>query len=86
MIYKIIIEEKALKDLKYFSRNKKDILDKIDHLLCDLENHPFDGIGKPEPLRFELSGYWSKRITKEHRMVYEVKNKTITIFSFRFHY
>jgi toxin YoeB len=64
----------------------KGIARKITSLIKDIARSPFTGLGKPEPLKHELSGYWSRRITDEHRLVYKVDNDTITILSCKFHY
>ena len=80
--FKPIAEE----DLAYQYKNNKSIIAKIEKLLKDILNNPFTGIGKPEPLKGNLSGYWSRRITDEHRIVYKVDNDTITIHSLRGHY
>jgi len=81
--------KEALDDLSYWKKTgNKQILSKIDRLLSDIAEHPYSGIGKPEPLRFELAGYWSRRINSEHRIVYRVENDQIivVIISIRFHY
>jgi toxin YoeB len=62
------------------------VLSKIISLLVEITATPFVGTGKPEPLRHSLKGKWSRRITQEHRLVYEVKNETVWIVSCRFHY
>lgn len=79
----------ALDDLSYWKKiGNKQILTKIERLLTDIAEHPFTGIGKPEPLRFELAGYWSRRINAEHRIVYRVEGDQIivVVISMRFHY
>ncbi len=79
----------ALDDLSYWKKiGNRQILSKIGRLLADMAEHPFSGIGKPEPLRFELAGHWSRRINSEHRIVYRVENDQIVIvvISMRFHY
>jgi toxin YoeB len=87
MKHKITIESQALKDINYFKKKDRDILQKIKILLNDIALHPYEGLGKPEPLRFELSGYWSRRITREHRIIYKVmKNGEVVVISCRFHY
>jgi toxin YoeB len=86
MKYKITIEESAVKDLAYFKKRDQTIVKRIRELLLDMEITPFEGIGKPEALKFELSGYWSRRITREHRLVYKVVKKEILVISFRYHY
>ena len=64
----------------------KRIVKKINKLIKDIDRHPFSGIGKPEPLKYGLSGTWSRRITEEHRIVYEIKDDEIRIYSVRDHY
>lgn len=77
----------ARKDVEFFQRSgDRNILKKIRKLLESLQKDPFHGIGKPEPLKHELSGCWSRRINKEHRLVYEVLKKRIIILSVRGHY
>ena len=78
----------ALKDLNYWKKtNNTTIQKRITILLADIIKHPFTGIGKPEALKHQLKGYWSRRITKEHRIVYKVENnKLIIVAALRFHY
>lgn len=64
----------------------KKILKKILLLLKDTQKNPFSGLGKPEPLKHDLQGYWSKRINQEHRLVYQVDDESIIIISCRYHY
>ena len=64
----------------------KKILKKINNLIKDIKRDPFDGTGKPEPLKYELSGCWSRRISDEHRLVYEVAEYSIVIVSCKYHY
>ncbi len=79
-------ENNSLKDLKYWKQKNKPIYNKILKLLEDIShNHP-QGIGKPEPLRENLSGWWSRRINHEHRLVYKVIENKIVIVSCRHHY
>lgn len=82
----IAFVEKSFDDYNYWSQNDKKIFKKIQRLIKDTTRDPFGGIGKPEPLRNNLQGYWSKRITDEHRLVYRVKDNQLTIISCRFHY
>ena len=83
----IVLTDHARNDLEYWRKSgSKAIQLKITRLLEAVIESPFTGIGKPEPLKFELTGTWSRRITSEHRMVYEVEEKRITILSFRGHY
>lgn len=81
--------KEALDDLSYWKKiGDKQILTKIESLLVDIAEHPFSGIGKPEALRFELAGYWSRRINSEHRIVYRVENDQVVVIviSMRHHY
>jgi toxin YoeB len=86
MKYKITIEDQALKHISYFQKRDKEIIKKIQHLFSEMLKNPFEGIGKPESLRFELSGCWSRRITREHRVAYKVVGREIRVLSCRFHY
>ncbi len=70
----------------YWQTHDKKVLKRINLLVKDLKRDPFDGLGKPEPLKYELAGCWSRRITDEHRIVYEVMDDSIVIISCRFHY
>lgn len=76
----------AWEDYLYWQSHDKQILKKINHILKDCQRDPFTGIGKPEPLRHELSGTWSRRITDEHRLVYIVADDEIRIAACRYHY
>jgi toxin YoeB len=76
----------AVRDLDYWKKNKRNVAVRVAKLVASVQNDPYKGIGKPEPLRFSLTGKWSRRITKEHRLVYEVSGEVITIISCRFHY
>ena len=82
----LAFDSSAWEDYLYFKNNDKIISKKIDKLIKDTIREPFDGIGKPEKLKNNLSGYWSRRITKEHRLVYKYENQTLFIVSCRFHY
>jgi toxin YoeB len=72
----------------YLSWQKDDVrmLKKINSLIKDIQRNPFDGQGKPEPLKYDLAGYWSRRIDREHRLVYSYQDNEILIISCRFHY
>jgi toxin YoeB len=85
-VSKVIWHETALEHYNYWKENDLDIVDKIKNLIASCKEHPFKGIGKPEPLKRNLSGYWSRRITKEHRFVYSYSNEVLTIIQCRFHY
>jgi len=83
---KIIFAETAWEDYLHWQQTDKKILKRINHLIKDISRSPFDGIGDPEPLKHNWSGFWSRRITKEHRLVYAVENNSILIAQCRFHY
>jgi toxin YoeB len=82
--------ENAWEDYLFWQTNDPETLDKINNLIRDIRRDPFRGSGKPEPLRGNLSGYWSRRITGEHRLVYRISgvkpSQTLTIIQARFHY
>lgn len=80
------IGSKAKEDLKYWQKNDKGTLKKITKLLDAILEDPYEGIGKPEPLKHSLSGYWSRRIDKKHRIVYKVEGDELIIIQCRFHY
>lgn len=78
---------KALDDIDYWKKSgNKKIQKRISRLLDSMSKTPHTGIGKPEPLKHELSGFWSRRITDEHRIVYTVSDNLIKVISMRFHY
>jgi len=79
-------EPSAWEDYLYFKNSDKMISKKIDKLIKECLRNPFDGVGKPENLKENLSGYWSRRITQEHRLVYKYEDETLIIASCRFHY
>jgi toxin YoeB len=70
----------------YWQTEDKKILKKINELIRDIDRNRNTGLGKPEPLKHELSGYWSRRITDEHRLIYSIENNEINIISCRYHY
>lgn len=73
-------------DYLYWQKNDKKNLRRINELIKEIKRNPFEGIGKPEPLKYQLQGCWSRRIDQEHRIVYEVEDGLIRIISCRFHY
>jgi toxin YoeB len=83
---KLIFAESAWEDYLYWQKRDKKILNRINMLIKDIKRSPFDGIGKPEPLKHALSGYWSRRINDAHRIVYSVKVDSIFIAQLRYHY
>ncbi len=78
--------ENAWEDFEYWIANDKKIVKKIISLLKDIERNGNEGIGKPEALKHELSGFWSRRITDEHRLIYSLDGDTINIVQCRYHY
>ena len=82
----LIFSDKAWEEYMYWQNTDNQILKKINQLIKDIKREPFEGIGKPEPLKYELSGFWSRRISDEHRLIYEVSESYIAIVSCRFHY
>ncbi|MCL2040261.1 MAG: Txe/YoeB family addiction module toxin [Bacteroidetes bacterium] len=78
--------DEAWNDYQYWYENDKKMLKRINMLIKDIDRSPFEGIGKPEPLKANLQGYWSRRINDEHRIIYAVENEQIVYISFRFHY
>ncbi|MEL7077169.1 MAG: Txe/YoeB family addiction module toxin [Cyanobacteria bacterium J06582_2] len=83
---KLTFTEAGWADYLWFQQYDKKLLKKINTLIKDIKLDPFTGIGKPEPLKANLSGYWSRRINSEHRLVYQVMKDNIVIVACRFHY
>lgn len=82
----IIYTSQAKQDIAYWEGVNPKIVKRINQLLNDIKTHPFAGIGKPEPLKFERSGYWSRRIDQTHRLVYKVSGGKVYIAQCRYHY
>jgi toxin YoeB len=83
---KLIFAEHAWDDYLYWQPTDKKLLKRIHLLIQDIHRSPFEGIGKPEPLKHALSGYWSRRINDEHRIVYKVEDDSLFIAQLRHHY
>ena len=83
---KLIFAEKAWEDYLYWQKTDKKIVNRIHALIKDIQREAFKGIGKPEPLKHALSGYWSRRINDEHRIVYKIVDSAILIAQLRYHY
>ncbi len=83
---KIIFSEHAWNDYLYWQRTDRKILERINKLIKEIQRSPYEGTGKPEPLRHGLSGYWSRRITDEHRIVYKVEKDALHLAQLRYHY
>ncbi len=85
----IVLLEQAQKDRDYWKESgNKAIMNRITALLKDIVEHPYTGIGKPEPLKYDLAGKWSRRIKSEHRLIYSVNEDIVTVYVFamRYHY
>ena len=82
----IVFAPKAFKQFNNWAREDKKVYAKIVELINDALRQPFSGIGKPEPLKYDLKGCWSRRITDEHRLVYQVTDTELIVLSCRFHY
>jgi toxin YoeB len=83
---KIQFSENAWEDYLYWQKTDKAMVKRINGLIHDIQRSPFDGIGKPEPLKHALSGFWSRRINDEHRLVYAVEGNVLRIAQARYHY
>lgn len=87
MSYHLDFSNEAKSDIEFYKKSgNKAVLKKIFTLLNELTEHPFEGTGKPEALKYNLAGYWSRRINQEHRLVYEVMEDTVFLHSARGHY
>ena len=83
---RLVFAEQAWEDYLYWHKHDRKTVERIHELIRDAMREPFAGIGKPEPLRHALSGYWSRRISSEHRMVYKVADGALLIAQLRYHY
>jgi toxin YoeB len=83
---RITFSKNAWEDYLSWQSEDKKMLKKINELIKDIQRNSFSGIGKPEPLKFDLAGFWSRRIDREHRLVYQVNNDDLLIYSCRYHY
>ena len=82
----IKFSETAWEDYLFWQSKDKAVLKRINALLKDIQRSPFDGIGKPEPFKHILTGFWSRRIDDEHRLVYAVHDDTLLVAQCRYHY
>lgn len=82
----LIFAEQAWDDYLYWQKTDKKLLERINALIKDISRTPLTGIGKPEPLKNALSGYWSRRINDEHRIVYKIADGALFIAQLRYHY
>lgn len=83
---RIIFSEIAWEDYISWQLEDKKMVKKINELIKAIKTNPFDGIGKPEPLKYDLAGFLSRRIDREHRLVYQIHEKNLLIYSCKYHY
>lgn len=83
---KLVFTKNAWEDYTSWLTDDKKILKKINELLKDIQRTPYKGKGKPEPLKYDLAGLWSRRIDREHRLIYQVKENDILIYGCKYHY
>ncbi|MDX2507007.1 MAG: Txe/YoeB family addiction module toxin [Gammaproteobacteria bacterium] len=82
----LIFSDNAWNDYLYWQKTDKKMINRINTLIKNVQRSPFEGIGKPEPLKHALSGYWSRRINDEHRMIYKIESDSLLIAQLRYHY
>jgi toxin YoeB len=82
----ITFSSHAWEDYTIWLKEDRKMLSKINQLIKNIQHTPFEGIGKPEALKYDLAGYWSRRIDREHRLVYKIDNETLIILSCKYHY
>jgi len=85
-VKQIAFEDTAFSDFTNWAKDDKKVYKRIISLIKDINRSPFVGLGKPEALKYEFSGYWSRRITDEHRLVYKVTEASIIVASCKYHY
>ena len=83
---RLIFSEQAWEDYVHWQQTDQKMIRRIHKVIKDTTRHPFGGIGKPEPLRHALAGYWSRRVTDEHRFVYKSQGSDLLIAQLRYHY
>ncbi len=81
-----MFSEHAWEEYLYWQKTDKKVLRRVNQLIKEIQRTPFEGVGKPEPLKHGLAGYWSRRITDEHRLVYKVVDDSLLIAQLRYHY
>ena len=83
---KLIFADEAWEDYLFCQKQDKRMVERINKLISEVKREPFSGIGKPEPLKHALAGYWSRRINDEHRMVYKIEGGSLLLAQLRYHY
>ena len=83
---RLVFADGAWEDYLHWQKEDRRMVERINKLIEEVRRDPFDGIGKPEPLKHALAGFWSRRITEEHRLVYRVEGEDLLIAQLRYHY
>ena len=83
---RLVFADEAWEDCLHWQKQDRRMVERIHKLLEEVRRDPFDGVGKPEPLKHALAGFWSRRITDEHRLVYRVEGDDLLIAQLRYHY
>lgn len=83
---KLVFADEAWDDYLHWQKQDRKMVERINKLIQEVRRDPFTGVGKPEPLKHALAGFWSRRITDEHRMVYRVEGESMLIAQLRYHY
>jgi len=83
---KLVFSDEAWEDYLYWQKQDRKMVERINKLIREVMREPFAGVGKPEPLKHALSGFWSRRITNEHRMVYRIEDDALQLAQLRYHY
>ena len=83
---KLVFADEAWEDYLYWQKQDKRMVERINKLIREVQREPFSGVGKPEPLKHALAGFWSRRNTEEHRMAYRVEDDAQLIAQLRYHY
>lgn len=83
---KYIFVDESWEDYVYWQQTDKKMLKRINKLIKDIARHPYEGIGKPEPLKYKYKGFWSRRLNDEHRLIYRIQGDELHIAKCRFHY
>ena len=83
---KLVFADEAWEDYLYWQKQNRKMVERINKLIQEIQRDPYGGIGKPEPLKHALAGFWSRRITDEHHVVYKVEGDALLIAQLRYHY
>jgi toxin YoeB len=83
---KLVFSDQAWEDYLHWQKHDRKIVERINRLIREIQRTPHEGIGKPEPLKHALAGWWSRRIDDEHRIVYRIEGDAVQIAQLRFHY